>query len=272
MRAGGRRGTLLVCAATPATAVGTAFSSWLTCTGASAPCHRTRRAELRRAARQAVRLRRAQRGRQDDDDADRLRPARPRPRDGHVARAPARRQGAAADRLHARGARPVPQDARRRAARVLRGAARLDPCAGAQRGHGLAGAARPGRAGQRQDRGALAGQSAARAARRRARAPPGPAGAGRAVRRAGPDRHRRAGRRPARRGRARRAGPLLVAPARARRAHVRGGGHHRPRPARGVRTRGRAAGGRPTTRARRGARGPGLDRRPAGCEARRVRR
>ena len=80
---------------------------------------------VHRRARAAVRLRRPQRGRQDDDDADH--PRRARARRGLGALARARRSTCATRaplRLHAGGARAVPEDAGARPARLLRLAAR----------------------------------------------------------------------------------------------------------------------------------------------------
>ena len=93
-------------------------------------------------------------------------------------------------RLHARAARPLPADAGRRAARLLRAAARD---ARPRRRCGRDALARPhgpGRSREVEARGPVARQPAARPARGRARPRPGAARPGRAVLRAGPDRHR----------------------------------------------------------------------------------
>ena len=100
-------------------------------------------------------------------------------------------------RLHAGGARPVPEDARARPARLLRLAAR--PAARRRSGGRgpLARAARARRPRRRPRRVALARQPAAGPARRRARARPRAARARRAVLGPRPGRRRRAERRAA---------------------------------------------------------------------------
>ena len=70
------------------------------------------------------RVPRAERRRQDHDDALHLRPGPTGSRRGPLGRAARRPRRASALRLHARAARPVPADARRRAAQLLRPAAR----------------------------------------------------------------------------------------------------------------------------------------------------
>ena len=73
------------------------------------------------------RLRRPERRRQDDRDADRPRRARRRRRRGPVARTAGGRGGPASVRLHPGGARPLPEDARPRPARLPGAAARREP-------------------------------------------------------------------------------------------------------------------------------------------------
>ena len=138
-------------------------------------------------------------------------------------------------RLHARGARPLPEDARPRAARVPRPTPRppAGPCRsprGRDRGH-------DGRRGAgRRPRGvALPREPATRAAGRGARARARRARPRRAVLGPGPGRRGRAGRRaPAAGAEPRRAGRVLEPPARPRRADLRRGGADRPRPDRRV--------------------------------------
>ncbi len=72
-----------------------------------------RRHELHGPAGRALRVRRRQRRGQDHDDADRPRGARGRRRRGPHRRSSGRRRAAQADRLHARGAGPLPADAGR---------------------------------------------------------------------------------------------------------------------------------------------------------------
>ena len=117
-------------------------------------------------------------------------------------------------------------------------------------GHGVDGAldrgARHRGAARRRGPQAVAGQPAARAAGRGARALPRDPGARRAVLRPRPRRGRRDERRAARPGRGGRAGAVLVAPARARRGAVRPRRHHQERVDGRVR-RDRGAAPRPTT-------------------------
>ena len=88
---------------------------------------RARRRLARGAARPDRRLPRPERRRQDDGDAQRVRPRRARRGRGALGRPSRRPGGAAALRLHARGARPLSEDAGGRAARVPRRAARPRP-------------------------------------------------------------------------------------------------------------------------------------------------
>ena len=85
-----------------------------------------------------------QRRRQDDDDALHLRPRPAGPRRGPLEGEARRPRGAAAVRLHARAARPVPADAGRRAALVLRPATRPVRSRRERGGDALAGPDGPG--------------------------------------------------------------------------------------------------------------------------------
>ena len=156
---------------------------------------------------------------------------------------PVDRDGAPAVRLHARAARPLPADARRRAAQLLRPAARpaaaRPPNAAAARWLerlGLADRA------EVEARGALPRQPAAGPAGGRAGPRPGAARPRRAVLRPRPDRHRDDDRGPPRAGRGRRRRRLLEPPARPRRGHLRGRRDHQPRPDRRRRRHRRAEG------------------------------
>ena len=147
-------------------------------------------------------------------------------------RAPRRPRGAPALRLHARAARPLPADAGRRAAQLLRPAARPVGHAGAPPAGALARAPGPGRPGAVQARGAVARQPAARPAGGGARARPGAARPRRALLGPRPARRRdddRGHPRACRRGRR---GRLLEPPARPRRGRLRGRRDHRARPRR----------------------------------------
>ena len=96
------------------------------------PRHRARRRHLHGPPRPARRLPRPERRRQDDDDALHLRPRHARTAATCAGTARRRRAGPPALRLHARAARPLPADARRGAARLLRPAPRPH---GARRAH-----------------------------------------------------------------------------------------------------------------------------------------
>ena len=130
-----------------------------------------------------VRLRRAQRRRQDDRHADRPRRARGRRRRGALARAARRRRDAPALRLHAGGARALPEDAgRATSSSTWRGCTAWAATRGArERPTRWLERARARRARRRPGRDAVARQPAARAARGRARARPRAARARRAV-------------------------------------------------------------------------------------------
>ena len=144
--------------------------------------------------------------------------------------APIDRDGAAAVRLHARAARPLPADAGRRAARLLRRAPRAVAPAtpgGGRRG-GSSGSASADRI-EVEARGPLARQPAARPAGGRAGPRPGAAGPRRAVLGPRSDRHRHDVGGPPGTGRGRRRRHVLVAPARPRRGRVRGRRDHQPR-------------------------------------------
>ncbi len=159
---------------------------------------------------------------QDDHDADRARRPGARRRRRPLERASDRRGGAPALRVHAGGARPVPEDEGAGAAGVPGAAPRAVAArrfASGRRDH-----RGPGRrgAGERSGREPLARQPAARPARRRARPSAGRADPGRTVLGPRSRRRRRAHRRLARRGGgARRPRRVLEPPARAGRAAVR---------------------------------------------------
>ena len=201
-------------------------------------------ATLHRPARPARRLPRPQRRRQDDDDALHLRPRDARPRRRRLAR-PADRPGDSPPlRLHARAARPLPADERRRAAQLLRPAAR-DAGAGGGRGdRPLARPAGPRRPRAGQARGAVARQPAARPARARRSS---------TTRSCSSSTSRSRGLDPIgiatmteilrERAAAGVGGRLLQPPARPRRGRLRGRRDHRPRPDRRRRRDRRAAGG-----------------------------
>ena len=136
-------------------------------------------------------------------------------------------------RLYAGGAGPVPEHARGRRGRVPGPTARHGQ---EQRCHchqAVAGAPGRGRPGHQQGGNPVPRQPAAGAAGGGPGARPRGAGAGRAARRSGPDRHRchRRGARRAGSFRAMRA--VLEPPTRPGRGPLRVGGHHRPRSAGG---------------------------------------
>ena len=171
--------------------------------------------------------------------------------DGPVGGQAGRRGPARQVRLHARGARAVPEDARRASSSpTSRG------CTARTRDRGRSAAATGwSRSASRTARGrprgaALARQPAARAARHGARPRPDRADPRRAVQRPGSGRRRRHERGARRRGaRGRRAGAVLQPPARARRAPVRRRRDHQGR---------RPGGQRDGRRAARARRRPGL--------------
>ena len=138
-------------------------------------------------------------------------------------------------RLHAGGARAVPEDEDPRPADLLRPPARPRPGAGRGADRQDPRPARPDRAVRRHAGDALAGQPAAGPDRGRARARADRAGARRAVQRARPAGRRRDGRPAARGGHAGGAGAVLQPPARTGRAAVR-------RPRRTVPRQGRRGG------------------------------
>ena len=204
-----------------------------TCIAASARPSRST-ASRSRCPRAPRRVRGPQRRRQDHRDADRARRA-----GGRRGRGPlARRAGDAGRpptvRLHARGARAVPADARAGAARLPRPAPRHDD--GATR-DGRARAARPAqvvgdRADDRVEALSLGNQQRVQLAAALVHEPD-VLRARRAVLGARPDGGRRPRRGAARRGAdARRPGRVLEPPARPRGAALRRGGADRPRPGR----------------------------------------
>ena len=135
----------------------------------------------------------------------------------------------AALRLHARAARPVPADAGRRAAQLLRPAARLSARRPMPR-PGVAGAARPRRSREVEARGAVARQPAADPARHRPCSRPRAARARRAVLGPRPARHGDHDRSRPRAGGGRGRGGVLEPRAGSRRRRLRGRRDHRARP------------------------------------------
>ena len=163
-----------------------------------------------------------------------------------------RPRGAAALRLHARAARPVPADAGRRAAVVFRPATRPVRSRRERGGDALARPDGPGRPREVEAGGALAREPAAGPAGRGPGARPGAARAGRAVLGPRPPRDRDDDRGRQRAGAGRRRRGVQQPPARSRRGRVRGRRDHRPRADRRGRGDRRAEGalGAPPSRGR----------------------
>ena len=227
---------------------------------------RARRRHVHGPARPHRRLPRTERRRQDDDDALHLRAGPVRSRRGALGRPAGRPRHPAALRVHARAARPVSADACRRAAQLLRPAARPVGQGGRCRGPAVARTARPRRSREVEARGAVAREPAADPARHGPRPRPGAARPRRAVLGTRPARHGDHDRGRPRACGGRRRGALLEPPAGPRRGRLRGRRDHRPRPDRRFGPDRRAQGclGPAASRHRGGRHGWRVDRQPSG--------